>query len=567
MPRKKSLIFTIDSETDPFEYGIIPQPFSWGVYSPDYDNGEVNIFWSTTGNNCTKSVVHFLKGLPPRTKLYAHNGGNFDFHFLIDYANREELTIINGRIAKMKIGNCTLIDSFLLIPFALEQYKKTKIDYNKFKTENRWKHKDEIISYLKDDCIDLHKLITGFQKIVGKKLTIGGAAFGKMKDLEIPIYKGNETHDERYRPFYFGGRVEAFKTGYFKPRKKLKYIDINSAYPAAMMDEHPHGNRYIISKTLPKKAGAWFIKFKGISKGCLPIRADDDSLSFPCDDIERTYYCTGWEIYASLDNDALVINEILEVREPQFTRNFKGFITKYFKLRDQAKKSGDKIGNLAYKYLINSGYGKFATDPRKFAEWVLSDYGDMPAKDGGEPFEWHSDISGVSLFKRSAYDGKGFYDVATAASITGHVRAFIFSTMCNCNDVYYCDTDSIVCGSYNNNVNIGEKLGEWDLEAEISEMAIAGKKLYAAKIGNKSCIKHKSVSPDDYCRNCKNDKSGINCERVWKTASKGVILTASEIKEIALGGEVTARRDAPTFSVRFGARFVERTIKGKLQND
>ena len=82
-------------------------------------------------------------------------------------------------------------------------------------------------------------------------------------------------------------------------------------------------------------------------------------------------------------------------------------------------------------------------------------------------------------------------------------------------------------------MNIGNELGQWEIECECDFAAIAGKKLYAFR---------------------KNDGK-------YKLASKGVRLTAPEIIKIAKGETVTYVPEAPTFSIKGGIRFTPRKIR------
>jgi len=525
------MIGTIDSETDPFLVGRVPQPFAWGVYVPgglgyvEYD------YLAQWGDDCTDSIVQHLLQMP-KTALYAHNGGKFDFHYLLPYVEEQEVTIINGRLAKMKIGEVTLVDSFLLIPFALEQYKKTKIDYAIFEADQREKpkNKKKILEYLHDDCVDLYELITGFHERVGKKLTIGEAAFSAMRKEGIEPPRLGRGHDERFRPFYYGGRCEAFKTGEFK--RELQYIDINSAYPRAMMDEHPTGKKYDIyagGNLLDELCGYEFVKLNCFSRGALPYRDHDGSLYFPNDDIPRNYNVTGWEIIAALKTNSIYGISNVTVYAPANIITFKPYVEKYYAEKKAAKKAGDRIGELVAKYLLNSGYGKFATDPEKFKKWYVAPLG-IDYSDEYDDFE---DIGEFTLWWRSDYKERGYYDVATAASITGWVRAYLWRSICNCEDVYYCDTDSIICA--NHSLPLSDNLGDWKLEALVSEARIAGKKLYSIK------------TPEG-----------------WKTASKGVRINERDMQQICQGGTVTHKSEAPTFSVKKGASFLERDVKMKV---
>jgi hypothetical protein len=127
-----------------------------------------------------------------------------------------------------------------------------------------------------------------------------------------------------------------------------------------------------------------------------------------------------------------------------------------------------------------------------------------------------------------------YKNVATAASITGYVRAALFKDLSAVQTPLYCDTDSISAESVGG-LSMGPKLGQWKLELECDAYAIAGKKLYAFR-------------------------SAVDGS--WKIASKGVTLTADEIIRIARGEKITYAPHVPTYSItRAEPRFIGRTVQ------
>lgn len=533
-------IGTLDFETDPFLAGRIPFPFTCGIYfSPD----RYSILW---GKNVIEDTVKELHKLPVCV-LYTHNGGKFDFFYLLEYADSGKCMVRNGRIIEMQIGKVILRDSWPLIPFALEEYKKSypeeyyktndeseKIKilrkfYSIFEENKREEvqNKLRIQKYLYDDCKNLHELVTGFKEILGPKDTIGSAAFFQMRKYGIKISSLNESHDNIFRPYFFGGRVEAFKQGVF--HGKFCYLDVNSAYSFAMLYSHAHGNDYANRKTLPKRSneiGKCFITADADSSGAFPLRDIDGSLNFPCG--RNKYLITGWEFIAALETGTAKIHKVLEVWKPSNTISFENFVLPFYEKRMQAKKDGDRIAYLAYKYLLNSGYGKFAQNPRDFREYLLEKFGVYP--NDKKEWEWETDYGDISLWSRPNYDGYGFYDVATGASITGFQRAKLWTAICKSRDVLYADTDAVLCSR--SNVTRGKKLGLWKIEGIADEVCIAGKKLY--------CLRGKDFK---------------------KISSKGARLTYAEIKSLCDGKTITWDNPAPTFSATSGAHFVKRRIK------
>tara|TARA_R110000803_G_scaffold61541_1_gene121415 strand:+ start:83 stop:604 length:522 start_codon:yes stop_codon:yes gene_type:complete len=139
----------------------------------------------------------------------------------------------------------------------------------------------------------------------------------------------------------------------------------------------------------------------------------------------------------------------------------------------------------------------------------------------------------LDVYERSITETeKRFYNVATAASITGYVRAMMMRSIAGVEKILYCDTDSMIFeGSHN--VELGDKLGAWAVEAKGRAVWIAGKKLY-----------------------CFEDSNGEN-----KLASKGVKLTAEQLKRVALGEKVKWQNFAPSYSLKAATKFIERTVQ------
>lgn len=428
----------------------------------------------------------------------------------------------------MKIGNVTLKDSFPLMPFALAEFRKTPIDYRIFERRLRDKpaNRRRITDYLVDDCRDLLELLVGFRAIVGPKDTIGSAAFHQMRGMGIEIQSLNETHDAMLRPFYFGGRVEAFEKGIL--RGKFSYVDINSAYPFAMLQDHAHGTEYATGARLPhrKQLDTCFARIVASSNGALPLRTDT-GIHFP--HVQETEFCvTGWEIRAGLETKTLKIHKVIECWMPFSFITFRDYIKHFYAKRLEAKRKGDEIGRLAFKYLLNSGYGKFAQNPRDFREYRLAPYGkNVPG------YQWETDFGAISLWSRPSYQGFGFFDVATAASITGFVRAMLWRAICASKRVIYADTDAMICERPR--VPLGDELGQWKDEGAVSEIRIAGKKLYGVEWS----------TPQNGHRH--------------KIASKGARLSWGDLHMLCQGRTITWENEAPTFSIA-GAHFIKRRI-------
>lgn len=550
-------IATWDIETDPFLYGREPKPFCNGLAYRKNNEIKYRQFW---GDESLVDFYLYVSGLKEKLTIYAHNGGKFDFVYLLRMGLLEQpLKIINGRIVEARFAGHILRDSYAIIPVPLAAYQKDEIDYNLFEVETREENKDEILKYLKMDCLYLLDLVTAFYDRFGDNLTIGGTAIKELK-ARCPFDRTSEEHDEVFRPFYFGGRVQCFETGEITTNKTLKIIDTNSMYPYVMADKQHFIGRnkkvtrnfehYINLETgelIKDKNKPYFIEFTINNRGALPKRDKDGSLNF---EVDHGYFrACSHEIIVALKYGLIDILEIHCLYIPDETINFAPYVDEFIQDKIKAKKEGDKIAELFAKLLLNSAYGKFGQNPRNYFDWAIIDIeSDYRPKEyvyyyPNETFvgvcrvnAWklYADYGDIEIWRKPAPADK-FFDVSVAASITSASRAVLLDAICRVERPLYCDTDSILCE------NVGEielhpsDLGKWDLEAEGDNAYIAGKKLYALM------------------------KDG----KTLKKACKGVNLTGEEIKRLSMGDSVESHSDAPNFKLTGGTEYMQRILNAE----
>ena len=524
--RNKREIWCIDSETDPFKPGRFPKPFIWGAY-----NGcEYHEF------DKTNDLVDFLSNR--HCLVYAHNGGKFDYHFFIEKIPSDEpIMVINGRLAKFRIGRAEFRDSWNIFPAALAAGgKKFQIDYSILERENREKPKNRLLikERLRTDCVYLYEIVTAFIEEFGLHLTQAGASIHAWSKLTgIPKPRTTRQFYETIAPYYYGGRVECFATG--EINHDFKIIDINSAYPFAMLSRHPWGESLNIGNTLPRNKGAiqrCFITLSCISNGALPFRSENGSLCFPNDGEARIYNITGWEYLAAKNAGAVRCVRILEVIQLPLSIDFKRYVDHFYEMKTNAQRGTPRY-EFAKKFL-NSLYGKYGANPANYHEYKIVPLSHIDIIEQTEGYLFSNQLQDRALVARPLTEDKAHYlNVAVAASITGFVRAYLFNALRKVKNPLYCDTDCIWCEDTADLELHPTNLGAWDLEASCNYGAIAGKKLYTAKT----------------------DKGK------WKTACKGVKLTPEEIVKVARGENVKYIADAPQFSIKGGVRFIDRKIR------
>lgn len=515
-----------DIETDPFAHGRHPRPFCAGFF----DGKAYTSFW---GKDCIAKLADVIRLYDG--DVYFHNGGKFDVHYLLEHISLDKPVTflkINGRIAKLPFGKATILDSFLLLPIALRRLEKIDIDYDKMESGVRETHKAEILHYLRGDCISLRKHLTRFFDEHGRGLTLASRAFATLKTTVPKMKKTGLVYDGRFRPYYFGGRVQCFDAGVFEDGPYYHY-DINSAYPYAMTHEHWFGGEFVAMNCAPiQRLEQSLLTVECTSSGALPKRGKDGSVNFPVE--TGVFNCTGWEYVAGVETGRITGARIVRAFVPKKVQSFSSYVHRFWARKEDATTCGDKAGREFAKLMLNSAYGKFALNPRKFTDSVLCRLGEYPGDGFGDPVSVSLERGVAEFAKPSELEALPCHDVATAASITGFVRAMVLRAVSTQFRPFYCDTDSLICDMELPDFLIGDSLGAWKLEATYRFLAIAGKKIYA----------------------------GRTKEGAWKTACKGARVKPEQIVKVARGETVHWKSDAPSFTINDKKKlFIERTIR------
>ncbi len=544
MPRPKPIL-ACDCETDPFLHGRKPEPFLWGLY----DGKRYNTFDNTAdfvAAVCERNCI-----------LYAHNGGKFDFIYLLPFVRYTKAQIINGRIVSMYLGKCELRDSFAIIPVALKEFGgKKEIDYQKLERHCRDDHMEEIKEYLFHDCKSLYDGVSAYRHAAGRYKTIASNALAFCKKQGVDPGKTNHRFDCNFRPYYFGGRTECFQPG---EHRNLTLLDIHSAYPFAMTHNHATGtefrHRSEIGDLTCEEIQRAFITLECTSRGAFPLRTKGaQGLIFPHE--YNLFHVTGWEYVAALELGLLDNVNIVDVAYTAETINFKAYVSHWFEYKASHDKAISPMGYTIGKIMMNSLYGKLAQNPARYYDYVITEAGTPVNRNEGwtleHEYEGHEIHRRESLWKyKHTRQSDGTYtpdedwitrklykNVATGASITGFTRAHLLRAIhaVGVAGVVYCDTDGIVAkGDCNvGALTVSPAIGDWGIDDTGAPVGyFAGKKLYAIRLSNGKT----------------------------KIASKGTRLTFEEVKRISEGETVTWMNAAPSFSIAGAHNFVVRKIR------
>ncbi len=556
-------IAVLDFETDPFsdDSDETIYPFAACLYSEHFTQ---IVIWNNDPNRFVNELLAALSALTEPYTIYAHNGGKFDFMFLISRL-RGKVSFKGRGIMSAKLGIHELRDSFHIIPERLANYKKDKFDYQTLLKKNRDKHRKKIIDYMVNDCIYLLDIVRGFVNEFGLKISIGQAAMAELKK-EYKYGKLGEVTDGRLRAYFYGGRVECLAgRGYFKGDYKL--YDVNSMYPHAMARfKHPVSSSYEWRMSGGIRPKTCFIDLTCSNEGALVKRGENNETSANVE--HGRFLTTVYEFKAAVELGLIADIKIHHYIDNMELTDFSKFVLPRYAARQETKRQLEDMENsgsmatplyfetkkqdIFLKLLLNNAYGKFAQNPRRFKESYITNDGEMPPSGYEDQLQPAFRNSVYNIWEKPA-PIRSFNNVGTAASITGAARSILMRAIHNAVDPIYCDTDSLICKELHNTPISSTELGSWKLEKSFDEVVIAGKKLYACKTygkdgqGEQIKLRSKGVA------------SGAKCFVNGEAA--GVLDFDKLLRIVNTDIDLIVRAKAPTLMKTGKQFYMRRTIK------
>lgn len=548
MPRRKqkTKIAILDMETDPFDNDNQNDiyPFLAVLYSGDF----CYVIWQENWQRLIEELLGLIESLNGRYLIYAHNGGRFDYMFLV-HKLRGQVSFKGRSLMSAKIGQHELRDSLHIIPEALENAAgKERIDYGWFTKRERQKHRTEIIEYCISDCKYAFGIVSAFIERFGTPLTIGQAAIRELRK-EYDVARLSDGTDALFRKWFLGGRVDCFGSGLFSG--DFRVYDVNSMYPSVMANyPHPIGSDFLVNDRI--RSNTVFITLECNNYGAFLSRKEHGGLTSQLR--HGVFHTTIWEYEVAMRHGLISNSKIIQTVEFNKFSDFSKFVIPLYEgrkrvreLKKKAEQSGDQYMARKYaqdekfmKYLLNNAYGKFAQNSRRWKNYFISDPNDKP------DIEELSDIPEVLnndywIWSKPCPDLR-FNNVATAASITGAARSVLLDALVASHSPLYCDTDSIICSRLDDSVKIDAfELGAWDLEAKANMFIGAGKKLYGYHMPDKE-------PPKDYHIRAK----GMN----------GV--TWQDLLDISHGKVLSKTMNAPTLTKDGAQHYITRELRNTV---
>jgi len=456
--------------------------------------------------NVEDFLNHILHKKYREFKIFAHNGGRFDFRFILEKTidkYRINIIEVHGSLIQLRVylgsgrDTVTFRDSYVLLPASLRELTETfNVEHKKKKIEN---YNFDILTdkkreYLKFDCLGLYEVLSSFQILANKqganlRLSLASTSMDlflrKYFPKDLP-YIPNYRHREKIiRQAYFGGRTEALN----RYGENLFYYDFNSLYPAVMAENlFPVGNPAYIKH----------YKFNKNDIGFCNIRTDlperfimplpyrlNSMLTFPYGIINGYYPIVFLNMLKKLNID-FTINEALLFTGKSI---FKDFVNNLYKLR--LENTGNALGYVL-KTMLNSLYGKFGQ------HILQKEYIQNPTEKQLIGLTIY-DID-LNLWYKEKEITASYILPALSAYVTAYGQEKIFTIMNELQTkVYYCDTDSIVTTE---KLPTSTNLGELKLEYIIKRGIFLTQKLYAF-IDHKGKFHYraKGYSKNDMARN------------------------------------------------------------------
>jgi hypothetical protein len=447
--------------------------------------------------------------------VFAHAGGSYDHLFLLQHIKDKgwsfRANLSGGTVVMLVVSNgkrtIRFGDSYRLMPDSLEKIGKT-VKLPKLEVNPTLIHEmppQEVLDYCYRDC---EIVVKGLQ-MMRDTLTAQGADFAftlasiasryLRRTLQLDYGKfgkwiqGKWTPNETFKRWdkdcyeaYFGGRTDMFHKGVLRGR--LFWYDIVSSYPSCMRNILPvyYEGYFLPPKKLTPKSIKNYLSFTGITDcivkipeteyiGCLPVKVEGDRLAFP----------VGRQIGKWTNIELMRAFELgYEFEHFSGQHRFegmpllRGFVDKFYKLRQNAKNMMDDFASYAFKILLNSSYGKTVETVDRTA-YLTGKEIEAAIKEGGKVEA--TPCQGV--FMSISHELGPFRHSAMGAYITAYARLRLFDMAYQIisagGETYYCDTDSLMTNT--KIPTTGSGLGDWELVDELSELEILLPKVYRAE--------------------------------------------------------------------------------------
>lgn len=524
---KNKKVYTADFETRNSDIDISNNETSVWLY----DICDIETFEHKTGTN----LEDFMKDLEQigRATIYFHNMSGFDGNFILyyllsnGYEYNEERKVKTHTFQTLTDDFCTIYNIKICYDDGRETHKnqqvieirdsarkiqgseeqiakdfklpvqKGLIEYKKYRPAD-YEPTAEEIEYIHHDTEIIARVLNMEYKMDMTHLTSASDTFNLYKkwcgsgfNIMFPVL--SIEIDDYIRQSYRGGVCQVNEEYAGKEvYEPINVYDVNSMYPYQMCSQalpysrpkkfkgkykkdevYPLYIQHIICRCELKKGMRPTVLEKGLifSKPQYLVEALDDPIDLYLTNIDLELFMKHYTIYD--------IEYIDGYKFKGSRKLFKGFIMPIYKRKAESVGAERQL----YKILLNSLYGKFATNPRRVNKVPYID----------------KELDRIAFRVTEEIKEKPIY-TAVASFITAYARKQLFDVIDNVDKAFiYCDTDSchilndVLPPEYVDN----KEIGKWKLEETFIHTKYIGQKAYMGETTEGIVITRCAGAPKD----------------------------------------------------------------------
>jgi hypothetical protein len=400
--------------------------------------------------------LDWLEDRGPGARVYAHNLAYDIGNIWRDRLDEMDLTMVGNRLVRARWRNVSLLDSSNVWPMPLAKVGKA-VGLEKLEMDV------ESEEYVFRDVEIVGEAMARAESIASE---YGADMKSTLGSLSVAIWNGPVLAGGNWqcsapvvREAYYGGRVELFRT--HAEGDDLYYTDINSLYPAMMLERFPDAaDAWFDEKSLPDAERLLLdldTELFGVAKvaldipetlliGPLPVRREGSGeVCFPVGPV------AGWwtvhEIRHALRRGAKLVRMEDAYGSRTGTACYADFVRTFYRLRKEEldKPQPDEGRTLFYKLLMNNLYGQLGmrgsvTRSIQLNESMveIGDDGEMYLTRPGVPF-------GSKLLTEVEIPLPEHVNYLHASYVTSYGRLCLmrFMELVGAENLIYCDTDSL----------------------------------------------------------------------------------------------------------------------------
>lgn len=314
----------------------------------------------------------------------------------------------------------------------------------------------------------------------------------------------------KIREAYYGGRTEVFTPKIKETGETVNayHYDVNSLYPyACLVNEYPVGvpDFYTDKTKISYKWRFWLKYHRGLGfmkcrvyiphQKIPPLPSRLDKLCFLTGYVEG--YWTFHEIEYAVKNCGVQILEMYEMVYFKYTFPvYKNFIQSFSDMKEQATIDENTALREFSKLIMNTAYG-----------WTCMSRDDKTELDFISKKDYYRDKERLVNYDEEL----GFVEIKSivrtltiqvqvGAYVTSYARLILLDALrkqAEKGEVYYCDTDSIVCEKPMDEEMIDNvAIGKWGLENVVKKGLFLQPKLYVEETADKTNFKFKGVTKE-----------------------------------------------------------------------